>query len=123
MTGTRTLTFFHAIQSRATMTRVLLEELGAPYELNVVNLQAGENRQASHLAVNPMGKVPAIKHGDALITSIALLVGALFSNRYDLVPAPSSANGFMYKIDRLKGAVQFCGPQGCADIASHTGEK
>lgn len=64
----RKLTLFHAVNSRSLGTRLLLEELGAPYELQVVNLQNGENRQPAFLGINPMGKVPAIRHGDALIT-------------------------------------------------------
>lgn len=52
----------------------------------------------------------------AVIASLAVSASALFSNRYDLVPAPNSANGFMYRIDRLLGAVQFCGPQGCSEL-------
>ena len=47
---------------------ILLEELGADYELKVLNLKTGEQRQAAYLAVNPMGKVPAIRHGDAIVT-------------------------------------------------------
>jgi glutathione S-transferase len=62
------LTFFHAPNSRSGGTRALLEELGADYELHVLDLQAGTQRQAEYLAVNPMGKVPAIRHGDALVT-------------------------------------------------------
>lgn len=68
MSDTRKLTLFHAANSRSIGTRLLLEELGAPYELKVLNLRAGENRQPTFLGVNPMGKVPAIRHGDALIT-------------------------------------------------------
>ncbi len=49
----------------------------------------------------------------AVIASVAVLVGTLFGSRYVLVPAPSSVNGFVYRIDHLTGAVQFCGPQGC----------
>ena len=62
------LTFFHAPQSRSAGVRILLEELGAPYRLHVLNLKAGEQRQSTYLAINPMGKVPALKDGDALIT-------------------------------------------------------
>ena len=65
---TADITFFHAPNSRSGGTRALLEELGAPYELHVLNLKAGTQRQPEYLAVNPMGKVPAIRHGDALIT-------------------------------------------------------
>jgi glutathione S-transferase len=62
------LTFFHALQSRSAGTRALLEELGADYDLQLIDLKAGEQRQPGYLAINPMGKVPAIHHGDALIT-------------------------------------------------------
>ncbi|MDO1529382.1 glutathione S-transferase family protein [Fulvimonas sp. R45] len=62
------LVFFHAPNSRSGGTRALLEELGADYELHVLDLKAGTQRQPGYLAVNPMGKVPAILHGDALVT-------------------------------------------------------
>ena len=62
------MTEFHAPNSRSTGTLTLLEELGAPYDLHVLNLQAGEHRRPDFLAVNPMGKVPAILHRDALVT-------------------------------------------------------
>jgi len=62
------ITFYHSPNTRSAGTRILLEELGVPYELKVINMKAGEQRQAEYLAVNPMGKVPAIRHGDALIT-------------------------------------------------------
>jgi glutathione S-transferase len=62
------VTLCYAPNSRAGATLLLLEELGAPYELKVLNLKKGEQRQPAYLAVNPMGKVPAIIQGDALIT-------------------------------------------------------
>jgi glutathione S-transferase len=62
------VTFFHAPQSRSRGARALLEELGAEYDLHVLDLKAGDSRQPAYLAVNPMGKVPAVRHGDALVT-------------------------------------------------------
>ena len=59
---------FYAPQTRASGVRVLLEELGAPYKLNVLNLRLGENRQPHYLSVNPSGKVPALRAGNAVIT-------------------------------------------------------
>jgi glutathione S-transferase len=59
---------FHSPQSRSAGTLTLLEELGAPYELHVLNMKAGEQREAPCLAVNPLGKVPAIRHGEIFIT-------------------------------------------------------
>ena len=68
MTDSTRLTLFYSPQTRATGTRVLLEELGAPYDLHVLNMKAGEQRQPGYLAVNPLGKVPAIRRGEALVT-------------------------------------------------------
>ena len=66
-----TLTLFHAPMSRSTGVLVLLEALQAPHRLHVLNLKAGTQRDPAFLAVNPMGKVPAILHGDALVTEQA----------------------------------------------------
>ena len=68
MTDANKITLFHIPNSRSSGTRFLLEELDAPYDLHVLNMQAGEQRQPAFLVVNPMGKVPAILHGDALVT-------------------------------------------------------
>ncbi|RUL75319.1 glutathione S-transferase family protein [Dyella choica] len=64
----RKIVFYHAPNSRSGGTFALLEELGADYELHLLNLKAGELRRPDYRAINPMGKVPAIRHGDALIT-------------------------------------------------------
>jgi glutathione S-transferase len=77
------VTFFHAPQSRSGGTRALLEELGADYDLHVLNLKAGEQREPAYLAVNPMGKVPAIHHDGALVTEQP----AVFIYLADLYPA------------------------------------
>jgi len=68
MTRSAPITLYYSPQTRATGTRVLLEELGAPYDLHVLNMKTGEQRQPAYLAINPLGKVPAIRHGDALVT-------------------------------------------------------
>ena len=66
-----TLTLFHAPMTRSTGVLVLLEELQAPHRLHVLNLKTGTQRDPAFLAVNPMGKVPAILHSDALVTEQA----------------------------------------------------
>lgn len=68
MTTLDRITLYYSPQSRATGSRVLLEELGAPYELHILNMKAGEQRGPAYMAINPLGKVPAIRHGDALVT-------------------------------------------------------
>src|SRR5206468_9212586 len=57
-----TLTLYHAVPSRSMVTRWMLEEVGEPYDVHLLNLANGENRTADHLAINPMGKVPALRH-------------------------------------------------------------
>ena len=73
MAASDMITLFHAPNSRSTGAMTLLEELGAPYQLHVLNLQAGEQRQPAYLAVNPMGKVPAVRHRDVLVTEQAAI--------------------------------------------------
>ena len=76
------ITFFHAPNSRSGGTRALLEELGVPFDMHVLNFKQGEQRQPEYLAINPMGKVPAIRHGEALITEQP----AVFMYLADLYP-------------------------------------
>jgi glutathione S-transferase len=71
MTKSRHVTLFHSPNSRSAGVRILLEELNADYELHALNMKAGDTRKPEYLAVNPMGKVPAIKHGDTLVTEQA----------------------------------------------------
>ncbi|GLQ50791.1 glutathione S-transferase family protein [Dyella flava] len=63
----RKVIFFHAPQSRSGGTLALLEELSADYELHLLDFKKGEQRQPAYLAINPMGKVPAILHRDVLV--------------------------------------------------------
>jgi glutathione S-transferase len=89
MTDHPGITLYYSPQSRATGARILLEELGAPYDLHVLNMKAGEQRQPAYLAVNPLGKVPAIRHGEALVTeqvAIYIYLADLFP-RAGLTPA------------------------------------
>ncbi|APR82444.1 Glutathione S-transferase [Minicystis rosea] len=76
------LVFYHSPNSRAAGVRFLLEELGADYRLEVLNMKAGEQRKAPFLAVNPLGKVPAIVHDGALVTE----QGAIYLYLADLFP-------------------------------------
>lgn len=76
------LILYHAPQTRSFATLVLLEELDAPYELRDLNFKRGDQRKADYLAVNPLGKVPAIMHNGALITE----QGAIFIYLADAFP-------------------------------------
>lgn len=76
------ITLFYAPHTRAAGVRVLLDELGAPYTLHVFNLKKGEHRGEAYKAVNPMCKVPAVLHGEALVTE----QGAICTYLADLFP-------------------------------------
>ncbi len=76
------ITLFHAPQTRSAGAFTLLEELGAPYALQVLNMKAGEQRKSEYLAINPLGKVPAIRHRGALVTEQV----AIFIYLADLFP-------------------------------------
>ncbi len=82
MNATHPVTLYHAPMTRSSSALILLEELGAPYTLHTVNMKAGEQRRPAYLAVNPMGKVPALRHGDALVTEQV----AIFLHLADLFP-------------------------------------
>ena len=81
------ITFFHSPQTRSSGVKVLLEELGAPYRLKVLNMRAGEHLDAAFLAVNPIGKVPAILDGEALVSEQV----AVFLHLADRFPAAGLA--------------------------------
>jgi len=87
MSDAETIAFFHTPQTRSAGVRVLLEELGAPYALHVINMKAGEQRQPAYLAINRLGKVPAIQHRGALVTEQV----AIFIYLSDLFPAAGLA--------------------------------
>jgi glutathione S-transferase len=71
------LTLYHAAPSRSSITRWMLEEIGEPYDIRLLSLSSGDNRTPDYLAINPMGKVPALKHGDTVITEAAAICAYL----------------------------------------------
>lgn len=91
------ITLFYTPNTRATGVRILLEELAAPFHLYLLNFKKEEHLKPEYLAINPMGKVPAIKDGDTLITEQV----AIFIYLADIFPQ----KGLAPKIgDPLRGA-------------------
>jgi glutathione S-transferase len=70
------LTFYTNPMSRGRMVRWMLEETGAPYTTELLEYRTGMKAPA-YLAINPMGKVPAIKHGDTVVTECAAICAYL----------------------------------------------
>jgi predicted DNA-binding transcriptional regulator YafY len=70
------LIFYTNPQSRGMMVHWMLEETGAAYRVEV--LQYGASMKSpEYLAINPMGKVPAIKHGDTVVTETPAILAYL----------------------------------------------
>ena len=67
------LTLYHASPSRSSIILWMLEELGEPYDIKLLKLSEGEQLKPDYLAVNPMGKVPTLKHNGVVITECAAI--------------------------------------------------
>ena len=67
------LTLYHAAPSRSSVVLWMLEEVGEPYDIKLLSFAKEENRKPDYLAINPMGKVPALRHGDTVITELAAI--------------------------------------------------
>lgn len=93
------LTLYTNPMSRGRIARWMLEEVGAPYEVVVLGYGTSMKSPA-YLAVNPMGKVPAIKHGDTVVTECAAIC-AYLADAFPQVglapPVSSKARGDYYR--------------------------
>ena len=67
------LTLYHASPSRSSIVLWMLEEVGQPYDVHLVSFRKGENLTPEFLAINPMGKVPALRHGDVAVSEVAAI--------------------------------------------------
>ncbi|EKE83430.1 glutathione S-transferase family protein [Idiomarina xiamenensis] len=91
------LTFYTNPESRGCIVRRMLEELAVPYETVALDY-AGQMKTAEYLAINPLGKVPAITHGKLVVTETAAICAYLADAFIDkrLAPALSSAQRGIY---------------------------
>lgn len=72
---TSAITLYHNPQSRSAGTRILLEAVGAEYAVETVDFASGQNRAPGFLAINPLGKLPTLVHGEAVLTEqIAIVI-------------------------------------------------
>jgi glutathione S-transferase len=94
------LTLYHIAPSRSSIVHWMLEEVGAPYDIHLLSMKRGENRAPDYLAVNPMGKVPALRHGDVVITEAAAICTYLadeFPDRKLNIPVGNPRRGIYLK--------------------------
>lgn len=68
-------------RSRSFSSLWLMEEAGRPYERVLTDISTGAQRRAEYLAINPMGKVPALKDGEATLAEAAA-IAAYVAERY-----------------------------------------
>jgi glutathione S-transferase len=83
------LTFYHAPQSRSFSILWLLEELGQPYAMELIDIRGENGAPESYRAIQPHKKVPAITHDGVIVTeraAISLYLGDAFP-RSGLAPA------------------------------------
>jgi glutathione S-transferase len=67
------ITHYHAAPSRRPIVHWMLEEIGRPFRFHLLDLSKGQRKDSAHLAVNPIGKVPAIGHRGVVVTEVAAM--------------------------------------------------
>ena len=67
------ITLYHAVPSRSMVARWMLEEVGEPYDVQLIDLKAGAQNAPAYRAINPHGKVPAIRYKGAVTTEVAAI--------------------------------------------------
>src|SRR4029078_6424794 len=72
---------YWAPRTRSFSALWLMEETGQPYERVPIDIAAGAPRSPDYLAINPMGKVPALRDGDATLAEAAAIC-AYVAERY-----------------------------------------
>ena len=91
------LVLYTTPMSRGRIARWMLEEVGAPYRAELMNFGPGMKDPAFR-AINPMGKVPALRHGDAVVTETAAICAYLADAfpEAGLAPPPGSRDRAAY---------------------------
>lgn len=87
-----TLTFYTNPMSRGRIVRWMLEEVGEPYQTVVLDYGT-TMKSPEYLAINPMGKVPAIRHGERTVVTEAAAICAYLADMFPdkgLAPPPGN---------------------------------
>ncbi len=91
----KTLTFYTNPRSRSSIAHWMLEEVGCEYTVQVLEFDTSMKSPA-YLAINPMGKVPAIQHGEQIVTEAAAICAYLAETfpAAGLIPAPADRGAY-----------------------------
>ena len=90
------ITFYYAPMSTASITELVIEELGIPVEKVKLDLRAGDNKKADYLKIDPNGRVPCIVHDGTSIwesAAITIYLGEMFGTAKKLWPEPGPRRG------------------------------
>lgn len=90
------LTFYYAPMSTATLTTLVIEELGVPVEKVKLDIQKGETKSPEFLKINPNGVVPCVVHDGAAIwesAALTIYLGETFGVDKGLYPPPGPRRG------------------------------
>ncbi|WP_300974353.1 glutathione S-transferase family protein [Sphingomonas sp. LHG3406-1] len=99
------LIFYTNPQSRGQMVRWMLEEVGVPYTAEFLSY-GGTTKAEPYLSINPMGKVPAIRHGEKVVTEVAAICAYLA----DAFPAAGLAPALADRADYYRFLFFAAGP-------------
>lgn len=110
------LIFYTNPMSRGQIVRWMLEEVGAPYETNILGYGTSM-KDAAYLAINPMGKVPAIVHNGTVVTECAAICAYLA----DAFPSAALAPATTDRADYYRWIFFAAGPVEQAITAKHFG--
>jgi len=104
------LTLYTNPMSRGRMVRWMLQEIGVPYETKIIEY-GPSMKDAAYCAINPMGKVPALSHGDTVVTETGAIIAYLADAfpEAGLAPAPGSPERGPYYRWMFFGAGPFEG--------------
>jgi glutathione S-transferase len=90
------ITFYYAPMSTASITELVIEELGIPVEKVKLDLRAGDNKKPEYLKLDPNGRVPCIVHDGTPIwesAAITIYLGELFGTAKKLWPEAGPRRG------------------------------
>jgi glutathione S-transferase len=90
------LIFYYAPMSTASITQLVLEELGVPHDSKKLDIQAGDTKKPEFLKINPNGKVPTIVHDGVAIwesSAITMYLGETFGVGKKLWPEAGPRRG------------------------------
>ena len=90
------LTFYYAPMSTASLTQIVLEELGVPVEKIKLDISKGDTKKPEFLKLNPNAKVPVVVHDGTPIwesAALTMYLGEMFGVEKKLYPAPGPQRG------------------------------